>query len=442
MPLAVPEKLKKPLGPPQALVSRIAALKSLLENLPKYLPQKPENSHYHFDLDPEIVEDGGVFSALSRRLESSQSGGTRLTTDLIAALESAIKLMSDTDRTVFTEVWIERLIDSAKLIGAHVRPKKPSSPSPSTDPRSSTSQKRTFSDHSDVLSAPRPPAKKQKCDTIIIISDSEDDSPESPPIVSSSTIIPSKASNTSSSSATPSVASTSSTSKFLPPKRQKQMTLGQSGWQQSTQATRAEWFKKSATDSAERRRKAEEAAKRRKLEKKDKVREQNKVRAERFRDRKKAEKEAVVEVETDVMAKNSGVSMSSALAAGDIAAVSRQNNKAWGETRNGTKGGAIAKSTHTWTHHFLWILIMRLDVQGVLAKYPELVDDISKVLRGYRDSGLPVNVGRATILALIRNQHPELLEKFRVSERWVHAFMLQSTITTSHSSTTTTSSRI
>src|ERR1700761_5821568 len=64
-------KAKAVTGPPQALVSRIDHLHDLLRNLPSSLPQNPPQSLYNFSVDPEILKDGGYFSAVAHALEVS-----------------------------------------------------------------------------------------------------------------------------------------------------------------------------------------------------------------------------------------------------------------------------------------------------------------------------------------------------------------------------------
>jgi hypothetical protein len=63
-------KQKRPVtGPPAELVKRIEHLATLLANLPKSLPETSDSSNYQFYLDPEKVEDIGIYPELNRRLE-------------------------------------------------------------------------------------------------------------------------------------------------------------------------------------------------------------------------------------------------------------------------------------------------------------------------------------------------------------------------------------
>ena len=55
---------------------------------------------------------------------------------------------------------------------------------------------------------------------------------------------------------------------------------------------------------------------------------------------------------------------------------------------------------------------------GILGKYPAIVKEIKDKLRGLRTSGVAVNVivARSIMLAIINQQQPELLLKFKCSE--------------------------
>lgn len=163
---------------------------------------------------------------------------------------------------------------------------------------------------------------------------------------------------------------------------------------------------------------------------------------------------------------------------GDVAEVSR-SGKDWRLVRNGKKGGAVqAKSKRTnWYHPFLWASIndaMRKNAwsatytvkqlqreqptlfskitkgviqkwigpskhawsdttvknvarrhalagsgqAGILAKHPEIRDEIKTQLQALRTSGLAVNVliARSIMIAIIQTRAPDLLTKFKCSE--------------------------
>jgi hypothetical protein len=116
-----PPAVAKPVkGPPQTLVSRIEHLHKLLSNLPPSLPDNPPQSLYNFWLDPEILADGGHFSAVNHALEVSFEThllrlqgrtiifierGDRLVA-LIKLLKLGVKHMSAGERTTFQEAWL------------------------------------------------------------------------------------------------------------------------------------------------------------------------------------------------------------------------------------------------------------------------------------------------------------------------------------------------
>jgi hypothetical protein len=62
---------------------------------------------------------------------------------------------------------------------------------------------------------------------------------------------------------------------------------------------------------------------------------------------------------------------------------------------------------------------------GILTPYPEIVDKIVETLQGVRTSGCVVNVpiARALMIAIIKDARPELLDKFKCSEKFVRAFV-------------------
>ncbi|KAG5646852.1 hypothetical protein H0H81_008123, partial [Sphagnurus paluster] len=127
---------KAPPGPPAALVSRIEHLAALLKNLPTSIPLDPPQSTYQFTMDPEKLEDCGVFGAFSSCMEicfGTWQGkdrvihfterGKRLA-GLTALMKTAVKTMSEGEREVFREAWLERLIKIAIADGAKISAKK------------------------------------------------------------------------------------------------------------------------------------------------------------------------------------------------------------------------------------------------------------------------------------------------------------------------------
>ncbi len=98
----------------------------------------PPESKYYFSLDPDTLEDGGGFAALSRSLkitfETWRHGpgaeiqltecGHRLD-NLVAFLKDTLwqHIKSDADRKAFKEAWLERLIIAAKNTGGKAAPR-------------------------------------------------------------------------------------------------------------------------------------------------------------------------------------------------------------------------------------------------------------------------------------------------------------------------------
>ncbi|CAA7260678.1 unnamed protein product [Cyclocybe aegerita] len=138
-----------PIGPSQVLVSCIAHLQNLLQNLLEQLPLNPPNSTYDFFLDEESLAEHGPFGALSHILEVCfrtyqnpqihfSERGRRLD-DLISTIKAAVKTMSDSDQEAFCHAWLEGLIDTALLNRAKISKKRKESdtttltaPAPST----------------------------------------------------------------------------------------------------------------------------------------------------------------------------------------------------------------------------------------------------------------------------------------------------------------------
>ena len=122
-------------GPPLELTSRINHLSNLLLHLPLTLPLDPSKSKYSFFLDPDEVTDKGIFGAFGNRMESCfetykakdqpihfTERGKRLKA-LADLMKTAVGKMTDGERTVFREVWLERLIRAAIADGAKIPPK-------------------------------------------------------------------------------------------------------------------------------------------------------------------------------------------------------------------------------------------------------------------------------------------------------------------------------
>ena len=115
--------------PSSTLHSRIEHLARLLENLPSSIPLDPVELQYCFALDPDKIEERGVFGAAWR--SASKLGAVKIMLptsrnerDLMDLMKRAIQTMTESERRVFREVWLERLIAVAVVAGARVSARK------------------------------------------------------------------------------------------------------------------------------------------------------------------------------------------------------------------------------------------------------------------------------------------------------------------------------
>ena len=154
-------------GPPQELISRIAHLHQLLCNLPKELPENPPHSLYSFNFDKNKLEMGGYFAAAGhalelsfethlltiqgRRIRFSERGERHV--ELQKFLKKAVKEMTPGERDSFRQAWIERLITAAVESGAKIPSKKRKEP-PDDDGVEAPPAKKTPQTHPE--SAPLP----------------------------------------------------------------------------------------------------------------------------------------------------------------------------------------------------------------------------------------------------------------------------------------------
>ncbi|EPQ50005.1 hypothetical protein GLOTRDRAFT_16145, partial [Gloeophyllum trabeum ATCC 11539] len=62
---------------------------------------------------------------------------------------------------------------------------------------------------------------------------------------------------------------------------------------------------------------------------------------------------------------------------------------------------------------------------GILSRHPVLAKMITDKLKGLRASGLPVNVlvVRSIVLAVLKEEKPEILDRFKCSESFVRDFV-------------------
>jgi hypothetical protein len=123
-----PKNKTTPPAPSAALVSRIDHLAALLRNLPASIPLDSPVSNYSFVLDPEKVEDRGLFGAFTDCMEICfktfqakdhvihfMEIGKQLE-GLTKLMKVEIKGMMEGDRKVFHEIWLERLIKAAVYV--------------------------------------------------------------------------------------------------------------------------------------------------------------------------------------------------------------------------------------------------------------------------------------------------------------------------------------
>ncbi|KAJ6513471.1 hypothetical protein C8R45DRAFT_1050224 [Mycena sanguinolenta] len=413
-------------GPPQELISRIEHLRSLVNNLPLSLPENPPNSTYRFYLDPDALEDRGYLGELSHALEVSFAThlrpvqflqrGSSLNA-LPALLKTTVKQMSTAEREVFRKAWLERLIDAAVAAGAKVPAR---------------------GDKRKAVEAPvdaEEPAPKKSKPPVIIVDDSDTDSdapivlpPLSPhPIPSaSSTRLPPNPSPP--------------TSRPRPIGNPKQTTL------QFAPATKEDvqrYWKNVVDENAEKRQQAAEQDKHRAEKKKERERDQGRERQrrKRARDRENTPNDNVPDKRNV-----NKVLMNGAAAVADSSAI----GDGWKKSRNGTQGGVRV----FWYHPFLWDLISTAVIRsgwsaaqalfaapgstlhratlwkwieegeksrrtligsgrvGVLARHPEVSEEIVTTLRGLRTAGCVVN-----------KRNPAILNAFKCSEKFVRSFL-------------------
>ncbi|PBK87479.1 hypothetical protein ARMGADRAFT_1085498 [Armillaria gallica] len=205
-------KLPKPAtGPLQSLISRIEHLLHLLQGLPHHdsVPLDPIQSTYNFSLNPDILEDGGPFAAISQCLEVNfatwrnpdglihfAERGKQLER-MITMLKQAVKMMSEKDREAFSSAWLERLITAAINQGAKAsnRPSQSALPakrkanedaSGSNSPTTSTTVDRLSIPGTDIHERSRPRKRFKQSNAshnrsevinIDLLSDAESESP-------------------------------------------------------------------------------------------------------------------------------------------------------------------------------------------------------------------------------------------------------------------------
>ncbi|KAJ7173830.1 hypothetical protein C8R46DRAFT_1215743 [Mycena filopes] len=454
-------RIKPVIGPPQALVSRIDHLQTLLQHLPAALPDNPAHSLYSFAADPELLKEGGYFAAVGHALEISfgtnllaVQGRTLVFTErghrhdvLIKLLKLAVKHMSPSERTSFQEAWIDRLIQAALDSGAKIPAKKRKAPT---------------GDTGNIEPTP-PPAKKSRAE-VITVQDSDDDEPE---------IVGGTNTNVSPPSSTPPIASSSSASLTLPvaPSHSssarstvlgnpQQSTLKGFGWKKGTPADTHMYWAKVKEAGSERREIVLQPKEKTAEEKQQRERDLARLRQQRSRARRKAEKEdGAGEVAKKSNANTLLLQGADALAHGskaipDVAALSRPDTQAWRKNRTGTLGGAVRGKPKKvfWFTPFLWGLIepavrrcgwsAARTVKELQRAHPNIFYGLHRAtlwkwmhqqpkIIGWnwthrlRVSGCVVNVqiARSLMIAIISKHKPELLTSFSCSEKYVRGFL-------------------
>ncbi|KAJ7035961.1 hypothetical protein C8F04DRAFT_1181741 [Mycena alexandri] len=419
MPPKPTPKIKAVTGPPRELIARIEYLRDLLKYLPDSLPVDPADSPYRFCLDPDCLEMGGYFGA-SRcppKINEGRSG----------------------ERETFRTSWIKRLISTAVASGAKI-------PSPAS--------KRKAAEPGLNSESALPAAKKAKAAVIIVDTDLES---EASPIATSSAIAP------------PPPPSISSNSRSKPiTGKPKQSTLAGMGWKTADVEQIQKYWRKVNEDNVEKRREKVKRDQRTQEEKKERERELARLRKQRQREREKeaADEEPDPRPTVNQVLRGGAEAAAQTSSIGDVADLSRPATQGWKKHRNGTQGGvvqnvatkrAVADLQRSHPHLFnasgnrlhrgtiwKWIVpgercftdaalksisnrrsLVGTGRVGILAPYPDLVANIVTTLEGIRASGCVVNVPIAcsVMIALIKNARPELLDKFKCSEKFVRAFL-------------------
>ncbi|KAJ7197536.1 hypothetical protein GGX14DRAFT_574007 [Mycena pura] len=120
-------------GPRQALIERVNYLGDLISHLPPSILEMTFSSPgvLHFSLDPDTLEDGGVFAAGSQALEVAfklhQNNGEikfgqrgAPAQSIVPFLKDIFKKLSPIEREAFEDAWLKRLVTAAKNAGAKI----------------------------------------------------------------------------------------------------------------------------------------------------------------------------------------------------------------------------------------------------------------------------------------------------------------------------------
>ena len=123
-----------PPGPSAAFISHIEYLWDLLHGLSTSLPLDPPDSTYHFELDPEDIDECGTFRAFKHCMEISfktwqehdsvihfKEHGRKIE-ELIELMKGTVTVMTEAEHDVFCNCWINQLISTATTDGACIQP--------------------------------------------------------------------------------------------------------------------------------------------------------------------------------------------------------------------------------------------------------------------------------------------------------------------------------
>ncbi|KAJ7905213.1 hypothetical protein B0H13DRAFT_1881222 [Mycena leptocephala] len=477
--MASSSKNKVPMGPPQELISRITHLHNLLCNLPESLPENPAHSLYQFHFDNDRLEMGGYFAAAGHALEVSFEthllriqGRPILFTergcrhdDLQKFLKKAVKGMSPGERVTFQEAWIERLITAAMASGAKIPPRKrkPDVPDADINPR---------------------PAKKA---TAPIVVDDREITASSSTMLATLPSVPSGASASTQARQLVGNPKQRALDSFGWKKAEpgeiqrywsKVVEAGSERCEEILKIKEQEAEEKKARErdlAKLRKRRQRERQKQEEdvmiwtLSKEGDIPDENNAALVLMRSVKAASKETQIpDVASLSRPQTQGWKQHQTGTLGGVvrgptkkvfwfhpflfaliqAALIRYDwspsktveylkrthpalfNSPNSRLNKGTLWKWLVPKQHRFTDTALLKISTRRSLTGsgrtgILAPYPETVEAIVKMLKGLRTSGCVVNVpiARSVMIAIIREQHPELLDKFTCSEKFVRAFV-------------------
>ncbi|KAF9002114.1 hypothetical protein BDQ17DRAFT_1426078 [Cyathus striatus] len=469
----------KLLGPSQELVSRIHYLRELVKNLSEALPLEPAVTRYNFSVDSDEITEYGALGAFSKCMETCfetykyQDGtisfterGWRLENDLIRLMKSIIKDMSEQDRTVFREAWLERLIETARRYQKSKLGKRRGLGSDEHVQLSSCSKR----------SKRAPTQAADMAEPIIVVTtDSEGDT------------------DTDESDLDSPLLSSSQHRQAHPPQNAMKQTTLSSVWkplhewpEEEREAQRQRQQERNAVAQMEAHRREERECKKKKQRKRTLACERQRKHYAKIAKEKDLQSNLDNNINQVLMSSQCNMADCTEPDDGDLARISHPGMEGWRKKRNGKNGGTKQEKPKrtNWFHPILWTLIdkaMRKAAwssekavsilqckngkifkhihrgtiikwkeqgknawlektlqnvknqhslsgsgrSGILAKYPNIVEEIKKTLKDLRLSGIPVNVvmGHSIMLTIINQHEPSLLTgEFRCSERFVRDF--------------------